>query len=168
MVIEWHLFPVITGLMVTTNPDRHTFAVESAKDFVAQQWLHKELIVVNTTARAFPKLKGVFELVARKADNLRDFGLAQCRGEWIADWQDDCRYSPAYLHALARLRSREKRVSLTGHRGICLDDGTVVNVNNDGVDFSLVFRYAAKVNGPPNWLDKRELATRYYASKAVA
>jgi len=152
--------------MVTTIPERHDFAVESVKDFLAQHWPHKELVIVNATGLPFPKVEGVFEIPARSMENLWDFGLTQCRGEWVADWQDDCRYKEVYLHAMARLRSREKRVSLTGYGGVCLSDGQAVNVDNDGTAFNLVFRFVPKAGGVPSWLDRRELVTRYYASKA--
>lgn len=165
MVIDWHLFPAITGLMVTTIPERHELALESVKDFTAQQWPLKDLVIVNTTNLAFPKLNCVFEIKARNAENLWDLGLAQCRGEWVADWQDDCRYAPRYLHAMARLRNQEKRVSLQAYTGICLDDGTPVSVDNDGSAFSLSFRFSVKLNGEPSWLDKQNLVIRYYASK---
>lgn len=166
MVIDWHAFPAISGLMVTTVPERHAFALESIKDFSAQRWPHKEMVVVNTTPLAFPKLEGVFEIPARNVPNLWEFGRTQCRGEWIADWQDDCRYSKLYLHAMARLRSRERRVTLSSYRGICVADGQVVNVDNDDATFSLIFRLAPNVTSVPNWLDKPEMATRYYAAKA--
>lgn len=152
--------------MVTTIPDRHDFAVQSVKDFTAQHWPHKDLVIVNSTHLPFPKLENVFEIPARNAESLWEMGVAQSKGEWIADWQDDCRYSPTYLHALARLRSREKRVSLMGYKGVCLDSGQEVNVDNDGTAFSLVFRFSPKVNGALTWLDRRELVTRYYAAKA--
>lgn len=167
MVIAWHLFPFITGLMVTTVPERHALAVESVKDFLGQDWPHKELVIVNATELSFPRGQTIFEIRARSAENLWELGLAKCRGEWVADWQDDCRYSLRYLHALARLRARDKRVSLLGYGGICLADGTRVNVDNDGTCFSLAFRLC-RVNGEPVWLDKRELVTRYDAAKLSA
>lgn len=154
--------------MVTTIAERHALALESVKDFTAQAWPHKELVIVNATGLAFPATEGVYELPARSpASHLWEFGVEQCKGEWIADWQDDCRYSPRYLHVLARRRSKERRVSLLTLQGICVSDGSVVNVDNDGTSFSLTFRLG-KSNGAPIWLDKRELVTRFYASRALA
>ena len=145
------------------------FAVQAIMDFKAQDWPHKHLTIVNSTGHAFSNFNDTTEIVAPpECADLWEFGLSKCQGEWVADWQDDCHYDRRYLHAMARLRSKDKRVSLLAYGGVCLDDKSKVNVENDGTMFNLTFRFATKLNGEPTWLDKRDLAFRYYASKVTA
>lgn len=168
MITEWNVFPSITGLMITIIPERHAFAQQAAKDFLSQEWPHKNLVVVNTTGLPLFKHSGITEINAvASSPALWEFGLSQCNGEWVADWQDDCRYFPRYLHALSRLRNKDKRVSLLSYRGICLNDATEVNVDNDGQSFNLFFRFKPNYTDEPVWLDKGELVTRYYASQVT-
>jgi hypothetical protein len=162
---DWHQFPVISGLLTATDPARHSFALESVADFVRQKWRHKELVIVNTTDEVFPELDNVYEFHCPDADvDPWTFGLAQCNGEWVADWQDDCRYSADYLRRMARLRSKEAPVALMSYQGKCLFDPDYFTVENDGLICKLTFRLALEV-GQPVWLDMTELVTRYYAAK---
>jgi len=171
---EWNIFPPITGLMITAIPARHDFARQAAKDFLAQDWPHKNLIIVNTTGLPLFKPIGlslfkrtqITEISAATASSgLWEFGLSQCKGEWVADWQDDCRYSPLYLQALGRFRNKAARVSLLYYRGICLNKKTKVNVENNGQEFNLLFRFKPSLIDEPVWLDRTDLVTRYYASQ---
>ena len=155
--------------MITSIPERHSYALKAIEDFQAQDWPHKELVVINSSGVPLPKRAGMFEVFARNTDpHLNGFGLSQCHGEWVADWQDDCRYSPRYLRAMARLRSKQRPVRLMFYSGVCVDDQTQVNVDNDGSMFSLSFRFNFNPTDPPIWLDSCGLATRYYASKGEA
>jgi len=174
---EWNIFPSITGLMITAIPARHAFARQAAKDFLKQDWPHKNLVIVNTTGLPlfkpirlplFKRTEVTEISVATASDSLWEFGLSQCKGEWVADWQDDCRYSPRYLHALGRFRNKAARVSLLYYRGVCLSTKTKVNVENNGQEFNLLFRFKPSFTNEPVWLDKVDLVTRYYASQISA
>jgi hypothetical protein len=165
MATDWVQFPVISGLMFSTCPARYPFALKAVEDFVNQSWPHKELIIVNSTGISFPVFSNVFELLARKVGgDTKSLGLEQCNGEWIADWHDDCRYDLRYLRTLARVKSKSARVSLRAYQGKCVQEEDTFNVKNDGSEFGLVFRFVPETSKIV-WLDRPELATRYYASK---
>jgi hypothetical protein len=165
MATDWVQFPVISGLMFSTCSARHSFALKAVEDFINQSWPHKELVIINSTGICFPMFSNVFEIPARKVGGgAKALGLEQCNGEWIADWQDDCRYDPCYLRTLARLRSKDIRVSLRSYLGRCIQEEDTFSVKNDGSEFGLVFRFVPETSKIA-WLDRPELATRYYASK---
>lgn len=152
--------------MITTIPERHPFAANAIDDFFCQDWPYKELVIVNTTGIIFKKRLRLFEIPARKAPpgDLFDFGVLQCHGEWIADWQDDCHYAREYLRIIGRYKAKDRCVSLRTYTGMCLGDAASFNVVDEEGSFKLYFRTAPRPNFC-TWVDRPELVTRFYASK---
>ncbi len=151
--------------MVTTQADRHEIAALSVEDFLNQDWPHKDIVILNSTGRNFPRRENVFEIPIKTVyPGLWEFGLTQCEGEWIADWQDDCRYDSSYLRLLARYRKKEAVVRLQSYLGRTTDTGESFLVENSEFKFWLFFRFNPKAT-EILWRANPQTVTRFYAGK---
>jgi glycosyltransferase involved in cell wall biosynthesis len=123
--------PLISCLMVTLPaPHRVPGLKRSVEDFLRQSHSEKELVIVMNGGEAatsdlivsyvaklqrqevrLVQLPGLFKLGA-----LRNISLAEARGEYFCQWDDDDRHHPR------RLASQLQHLRKTGKRATCLEE----------------------------------------------
>jgi glycosyltransferase involved in cell wall biosynthesis len=86
---------LVTAVMVTGNPGRRALAEAAIKSFQLQTWDNKELLIVDDSGAEWPSMPNVRVAEMPQTQErltlgaLRNIGLAQARGDWIIQWDDD-------------------------------------------------------------------------------
>jgi len=117
-MIGWHMQPYVSGLLCLTEPSRLVLAQKAVDCFVQQNWAHRELVVLNATGQALPRLKHpgcdlrTVSLLPKPADALVQLATSLAQGEWCLTWRDDCWFEADYIraHMLAASKDHQTQV----------------------------------------------------------
>jgi hypothetical protein len=103
-MIVWHTHPYVSGLLCLTEPSRLVLAQKAVDCFVQQNWAHRELVVLNATGQALPRLKhpgcGLRTVSLLPKSDLLQLAGSLAEGEWCVTWRDDCWFEPDYIRAV--------------------------------------------------------------------
>src|SRR6266446_393027 len=98
--------PLVTAVLVTgLHPRRYELARVAAECFLSQTHANKELLILNHGETRFdlknPQVREL-QVTKRPADtvgDLRNIGLAEAKGQFIINWDDDDWHSPTRIAA---------------------------------------------------------------------
>jgi hypothetical protein len=96
---EWYQHPLVSALMVCSDPLRREFAEKAIGCFLKQRWPLKEMVLINSTGRPFfihPLIRE-FIIKTRSLGEAKNLALYNSDGEWCLPWHDDSAYHEDYV-----------------------------------------------------------------------
>lgn len=101
-------YPLVSALMVTGMAGRLHMARQAVKCFLDQSYPNKELVIVNDGDYLVlpPELAGRHDILelriprtfATTLGDLRNLAMANAKGDWMIQWDDDDWYAPDRIH----------------------------------------------------------------------
>lgn len=107
MNIVWHNYPTVSALLVLCDSSRFPLARRAVECFAAQEWPHRNLVIVNSTGQSF--MSGEICVPRKGTEALRKLAVECAHGEWCVWWSDECWFAPTYIHAHMLASSRERQ-----------------------------------------------------------
>lgn len=143
---SWIDFPVVTGLMVFTNPQQFTAARASVDCFFAQSWPHKELVVFNSTKLKLSRwwrktnpteLHLKYTNYAKAIEICRD----NSSGEWCFNWFPDCWYEASYVSKFMEFKNKRQLTMLKNVDVFSLKDQSRATISGSVIECWSIYRH---------------------------